>query len=369
MKKSCILLSISFIAANVFAQNVGIGTLTPTANLEVKKPLKSTLKISSNSFTDTSEIVFSNKNIANEGTDMRLTHIKETGIRISSNSDIASFNVDTIMQITPLGNVGIRTATPAYPLDVKGDVNITGELKANGTSGSEGQFLRSNGNGTMSWAGGEKYKNFKVFRNDGNTASSITTTFTIPTGITELGIEIWGGGGQATSSGSGASGAYIYAQIPTAGYTTLNVTVGAGGGCATCIGPLGITSSVALPSNVALLTARGGYNTAYLASQGTYTATGSYLPNVSYFGIEGESAKPGEIFYENTPTGYVVFTRNAGGADAPTRPKTGGRSGWRRTNFDGSSPTFFQGFKGSEPGGGGGFPDADGGNGQVIVYW
>jgi hypothetical protein len=352
------------------AQNVGIGTTTPSSKLEIKNPIKSIVKISSNNFLDTSQLIFSNRNTSNQGTDMQLTSNRESGLRVSSSSDLPANNKDTIMQITPTGLVGIRTATPQYPLDVKGDMNVTGELKANGSSGENGQFLRSNGNGTMSWTDKDRFKNFKIFRNDGSTTPTLTTSFTFPVGVTEVAVEIWGGGGQALGTGSGASGAYIYAVIPVGSFTFLNVNVGAGGGCNTCSPTtLGVSSSVTLPSGALTLTARGGYNTSFLASQGIFSASGSYLNNISHFGIDGQSAKVTETYYENSPIGYFIFQRNANGADAPLRPGTGGRSGWRRTNWDGTSPFSVIGFKGSEPGGGGGFPDADGGNGHIIIYW
>ena len=104
-------------------------------------------------------------------------------------------------------------------------------------------------------------------------------------------------------------------------------------------------------------------------SQGTYSASGGYLNNVNFLGIEGQSAKGPDVFYENTPAGYQIFYRNASGADAPLRPGSGGRSGWRTTKSDGSSPAYSAGYLGSEPGGGGGLPTGKGGGGLIIVYW
>jgi hypothetical protein len=50
------------------------------------------------------------------------------------------------------GNVGIGTTNPAYPLDVNGNMNISGGLRANGSSGVSGQVLTSSGGGAMSWS-------------------------------------------------------------------------------------------------------------------------------------------------------------------------------------------------------------------------
>jgi len=151
MKKIFLFVGVAFLSSALIAQNVGIGTTTPTSRLEVKNPVKSSVKISSNNFVDTSQLTFSNRNPSNQGTDMQITSIRETGLRVSSSSDLTENNKDTIMQITPTGFVGIRTAAPQYPLDVKGNMNVTGEIKANGSSGSAGDILRSNGNGTMQW--------------------------------------------------------------------------------------------------------------------------------------------------------------------------------------------------------------------------
>lgn len=50
------------------------------------------------------------------------------------------------------GNVGVGVALPAEKLDVDGNIQLTGEIKLNGSGGTVGQVLTSNGNGTMAWA-------------------------------------------------------------------------------------------------------------------------------------------------------------------------------------------------------------------------
>lgn len=376
MEKIILIVGMAFLSNVLLAQNVGIGTNTPTSTLEVKKPIKSIVKISSNGFDDSTQLILSNRNTGNLGTDMQLTSIRETGIRISSSSDLTGFNNDTIMQITPTGLVGIRTVTPQYPLDVNGDVNVRGEIRANGTSGENGQFLQSNGNGTMSWVDKERFKNFRVFRNEGTLSTTVTSTFNIPTGVTEVAVEIWGGGSPATpgtgaSEGiSGGSGGYLYAVIPVGSFTSLTTKVAAGGFCQVCGNLVGINSTVTLPAGALTLTVESGLpGVSFIDTRGGYRASGSYLPNISFMGIEGQTGKSSEISYENSPSGYFVFNRNADGGDAPLRPGSGGRSGWKRTNWDGSAPLLSRSYNGSEPGGGGGFPNGIGGGGLIIVYW
>ncbi len=127
MKKISTLASILFFAVGLYAQNVGIGTLTPTSSFEIKKPLKSTLKISTTQFTDTTQLIFSNRDFLNQGTDMLVSSNQEEGLRFSSSSDLPANTQNNIMQITPQGNVGIGTV-PAEKLEVNGNAKINGEV-------------------------------------------------------------------------------------------------------------------------------------------------------------------------------------------------------------------------------------------------
>jgi uncharacterized protein (TIGR02145 family) len=49
-------------------------------------------------------------------------------------------------------NVGIGTPNPTEKLDVTGNINVTGTIKANGVAGTAGQVLTNNGGNSMSWA-------------------------------------------------------------------------------------------------------------------------------------------------------------------------------------------------------------------------
>lgn len=49
------------------------------------------------------------------------------------------------------GDLGIGTTSPSYLLDVAGDINFTGALRANGSAGTTGQLLVSQGAGNPLW--------------------------------------------------------------------------------------------------------------------------------------------------------------------------------------------------------------------------
>ncbi|MCY7292203.1 MAG: hypothetical protein LH615_08470, partial [Ferruginibacter sp.] len=362
----------------VHAQNVGIGTTTPSARLEIKNPVRSTVKISSNNFIDTSQLIFSNRNISNVGTDMQITSNRESGLRVSSSSDIAVNNKDTIMQITPTGLVGIRTATPQYPLDVKGDMNVTGELKANGVAGTEGQFLRSNGNGTMSWDDQCDYKNFKVFN---YTTPSAIQTFTVPTGVTKVKAKIWGGGGNGAISfapnfaaAGGAGGGYAEAVFLNP--TSLEVIVAQGATTSLEY------SQVLYPSTIIFIRAGNGENSTIASGFLTLgRGGGGALSNSNPFFIENYifmQGKSGTMdtknYYQISSTAFGMLMNTGMGGDAANTENTGAQSG--RVNYNITALTYFSPSytvnSGLVPGGGGaggGSGVNAGANGMVILYW
>lgn len=65
------------------------------------------------------------------------------------------------------GNVGIGTESPQEKLDVNGNIRFSGELKPNGVSGSNGQVLKSNGDGTMGWITPPNIENTSTSSNGG----------------------------------------------------------------------------------------------------------------------------------------------------------------------------------------------------------
>ena len=131
--------------------NVGIGTATPQASLEVNKPVNAAIKIRSGSLSDTTMLIFSNRNTSETGTDFILASNRETGFNVSSTSDFAPYVQPSIMLLSPNGNVGIGNTVPQSKLDVTGDINVTGAIKFGGNPGTTGQVLTSGGTGVPLW--------------------------------------------------------------------------------------------------------------------------------------------------------------------------------------------------------------------------
>lgn len=125
-----------------------------------------------------------------------------------------------------------------------------------GGGGASGAATTSTGCATYYTAGAGANGQAIITPNVGNpTTYTSTGTYTVPSGVTSLTVELWGGGGgggrgYAISGGSGASGgggggggAYVKTtSVPVAGSEVLSVTVGAGGaagangGGSNCVG-------------------------------------------------------------------------------------------------------------------------------------
>jgi hypothetical protein len=130
------------------AQNVGIGTTTPVEKLEVKNPLRSTVKISSDNFDDTTELLLSNR-AGTFGTDFSLKSIREEGLFLSSNSDLAGNISPYSMVVKPNGNIGMGTFQPAYKLHLHNSAStntlMTITNSSTGADISDGLFVGMNG--------------------------------------------------------------------------------------------------------------------------------------------------------------------------------------------------------------------------------
>lgn len=73
-------------------------------------------------------------------------------------------------------NVGVGTTTPSEKLDVAGNVNITGAVKINGSPGTAGQVLVSNGATAPSWQNPGSGVAFNIQAYSGNSIAIPSST-------------------------------------------------------------------------------------------------------------------------------------------------------------------------------------------------
>jgi hypothetical protein len=373
MKKQLYLFGLLLFPFFIQAQNVGIGTTTPTEKLEIKNPLRSTLKISSNSTADTTELLLSNKTVNGFGTfytDFSIKSIKEDGLFFSSRSDLPANNSANSFVIRPQGNVGIGNPAPLYKLDVNGDINTTGAIRTNGNGGTSGQVLQNNGNGTMRWGDITEFKNYITFTTVG------ASSWTVPAGVSRICVEAWGGGGGSGSTGSGGGGGYVTAIFSVTPAGSVPYTVGAAGlggfGTATSGG----TSAVIVGSNI--VNAFGGAGD---HSSTTFNvATGGSFSGSTGLGFYGHAGEAGEGIRTNGYQSYINEYRYSStggkGGDAGNTINTGGKGGyWLKDGTTNSNIYIVYGSNGSLPGGGGGGnvfvgnETKNGGQGMIIIHY
>jgi hypothetical protein len=152
-----------------------------------------------------------------------------TSIAVTVNNDSHSHSTSTI---TGLGALATLSAVGAAQIT---DNSVgAAELNVSG-NGTAGQLLASDGDGTMSWVTPES-------GGGGSSTSYFTSsgTWTKPSGINKVEVEIMGGGGGGSAvqsnntsggqSGSGGgAGGYGYAVYDVTNINSVAITVGSGG--------------------------------------------------------------------------------------------------------------------------------------------
>lgn len=199
-------------------------------------------------------------------------------------------------------------------------------------------------------------------------------TFTVPPGVTEITVQLWGAGGGGGSGndgrGGGGGGGYAGAVIDVSPGDVINVLVGDGGG----VGLAGGSSEIS--NNNFTIRALGGGSTAGTAGGGGGGAsfvTGSFVSTEFFTGGNGGSGQTGG-------------NRGGGGGGGSARTSANGNNGGNGTNDAGGQGGDGEGVggdggrqsaagNGSSPGGGGGGRGAQGGpsgsgaDGRVIISW
>ncbi|MES2796624.1 MAG: hypothetical protein V4683_11690 [Bacteroidota bacterium] len=247
-------------------------------------------------------------------------------------------------------NIGIDQPIPQEKLDVNGNINLTGSIKANGASGTKGQVLIKGAGNTMAWDDIGGYKNFRQYS---FTTDKAIQVWTAPANVTEVLVEIWAGGGGADLGGGGGGGGYAKVAyfIPASPQNTLNIVVGGGG-----IGRIlsndndfppasgGLSSVTSIYTTVSVQVLGGG------AANGSSYGHGGGLGSVigyNFISIKGED---GENISEN-------------GGNGGNSVNTGGKA-----DKGAGSPTSY-GHNGKDFGGGGGGNTGSGAAGKVIIYY
>lgn len=275
-------------------------------------------------------------------------------------------------------NVGIGNSSPAEKLDVTGNINVTGTIKANGVDGTANQVLMKNNEGILQWGSMGDFKNFASFYSSG--------TFIVPVNVTKIAVEIWGAGGGGNSNAGGGGGGYVYAELTVAPSQTGTITVGNGGLYATSSSASdGGASSIVI--NGFTINAFGGGGASWISAITNFTGSGGGFPMLipgfkNYYGMAGTAGGlPKKTYQQFNATTFYETVEGGNGGVAYKAPLSAGQGSFILTNLATSNVLRYVGGNtdGSVPGGGGacGLAFAGGGEtagglggrGLVMVYY
>lgn len=266
-------------------------------------------------------------------------------------------------------NVGIGTTTPAEKLDVNGNINVTGTIKANGSDGTPNQVLMKNSSGNFAWGDISEFKNYITFTTVGS------STWTVPAGVTRILVEAWGGGGGSSGNGGGGGGGYVTAIFSvTSG--SVSYTVGAAGAAGSPTATSGGFSLVAFSTQNVLAEGGTGDNSSTtfgVAPGGQFSGS----VGLGFYGCVGEAGEQNRFEgYQFNSTTYRESQIGGKGGNGGNTINTGGKGGYRL--IDPVTTTVIYGAFGGHgrlPGGGGGSPGGSGGTiknggpGMVIIHY
>jgi hypothetical protein len=245
-------------------------------------------------------------------------------------------------------NVGIGNTSPTEKLDVTGNINVTGTIKANGADGAANQVLMKNASGLLSWGDMCEFKNKAIF----TTAGALS--WTVPAGVTRICVELWGGGGGGNTYGGGGGGGYIRAVFTVAPGDNIGISVGTGGGGAgTGNATNGNDTEATVGAYTAIAGGGQGAASSTFSDGGFGLVSGGYTNYMVLRDEGGRQTTP--AFYNNGSTYYETCTGGDGGS-AGNSLYTGGHGTFRMT-LAASPWTTVKAMspdQGKQPGGGGG---------------
>jgi hypothetical protein len=280
--------------------------------------------------------------------------------------------------ISSAQNVGVGTTTPVEKLDVNGNINVTGTIKANGVDGQPNQVLMKNSSGVFVWGSPCGYNNKAFFDGSG------VINWTVPANVTRLLIEAWGAGGGGSTYGGGGGGAYLVAAFTVAPGDNIAMNIGQGGtsGSGGTAGTNGGTTTVNVGTSGVFA---GGGNGAGAATQispaygGIASVTGGFE---NYFAMRGLMGRGNEHTFVTNGTSTWEVLSNGDGGNAGNSVGTGGLGTYRMilTTAPISAVRNRSSAGGSQPGGGGGagysmlsggnFSGGNSGaNGSVVIHY
>jgi len=203
-----------------------------------------------------------------------------------------------------------------------------------------------------------------------------TSTFTIPSCVTSITVEAWGGGGRGGSraddnraGGGGGGGAYAKSTLTVISGQVYDVFVGAG---STTTSSGGNSRFRLQPSGIDLVRAVGGQSVVGESRNGVAGGLASAGIGSGYNGGAGGNGSDGNYGGGGgSSAGTAINGNNGNNSSGGAAPAGGGDGGDGRIGGNGN------GNPGLAPGGGGGgsragSTDRDGGsgaNGQVIITW
>ena len=259
-------------------------------------------------------------------------------------------------------NVGVGTTTPTEKLDVNGNVNITGTIKANGVPGTNGQVLLSTGTG-LSWGSLYGYKKCVMVTATGS------STWTVPAGVSEVMVELWGAGSGGTAYNGGTSGGYARTvQTVTPGYV-IHYTIGTGSMYGSTTTTNGGNTQATLPFGY--FSAIGGGGITGSSSRGAVNSGTGFLTEVFY--CYGNMGEPNLSSFGQKNATTFVETKKFGAGGQPvgflnTRPVEGDIVVYE----NGALVSFNNAQSSKLPGAGGAAGNASGwigGNGMIIFWY